>query len=155
MDECLGCDLTSGRLNLPGGRIYSTSHWVVEHCVGPLGVGTLIVKPFRHCTHFWELTEQETEQLGPLLRRAASTIRAILNPDQVYICQWSHAGWTPQHLHFVLQPAWNNQEDKHLRPGPFLQVDMFETNALPPIGEVEAFCEKAKELIQTWKAQAL
>lgn len=45
---CLACDLTAGRRPCPGGRIDETPGWVVEHCVGPLGVGTLIVKPKRH-----------------------------------------------------------------------------------------------------------
>jgi hypothetical protein len=29
MEGCLACDLTNGGLDLPGGRIYATSHWVV------------------------------------------------------------------------------------------------------------------------------
>jgi hypothetical protein len=48
MNDCLACDLTEGRVPLPGGLIHETSRWRVEHCVGPLGVGTLIVKPKRH-----------------------------------------------------------------------------------------------------------
>jgi diadenosine tetraphosphate (Ap4A) HIT family hydrolase len=91
MEECLGCNLTNGKLDLPGGRVYATKHWVVEHCIGPLGVGTLIVKPSRHCVHSWELTEEEVKKLGPLLRQVATTIHAILKPDQIYICLWSHA----------------------------------------------------------------
>jgi hypothetical protein len=41
MGDCLACDLTSGALPLPGEVIFETSAWRVEHCVGPLGVGTL------------------------------------------------------------------------------------------------------------------
>lgn len=148
MKGCLACDLISGRRDLPGGRIYSTDHWVVEHCIGPLDVGTLIVKPLRHCVHFWELTDDEVGELGPLLRRAAATIRAILNPDQVYVCLWSHAGWKPGHLHFVLQPAWNAAPGECARPGPFLQVEMFEANQAPPREEVEAFADQARQVIR-------
>jgi len=151
MEECLACNLTNGKLNLPGGRIYATPHWVVEHCIGPLVIGTLIVKPFRHCIHFWELTEEEVRELGPLLLRVTATIKAILKPDQIYICLWSHAGWKPGHLHFVIQPSWNHLKRKHQHPGPFLQVDMFETNVLPSNKKIEAFCKKAKELIRTFK----
>lgn len=141
-------------MELPGGRIYATSHWVVERCIGPLGIGTLIVKPFRHCLYFWELTEEETRELGPLLRQAASVIRAILDPDQVYICLWSHAGWSPQRLHFVLQPSWNHLHREHSHPGPFMQADMFKANARPPRDEVEAFAARAKEVIRTLDAPA-
>ncbi len=147
MEKCLACSLTDGTLDLPGGRIYATPHWVVEHCIGPLGVGTLIVKPLRHCVHFWELTEEESKELGPLLRQVAVTMRAILKPDQVYVCLWSHAGWKPGHLHFVLQPSWNDLQRDHQRPGPFLQVDMFEAGVQPAREEVEAFATKAREVI--------
>ncbi len=154
MKECLACDLMSGKVELPGGRIYETAHWVVEHCVGPLGVGTLIVKPKRHCVHFWELKTRETTELGPLLQRASATIRAVLNPDQIYVCLWSHAGWQPGHLHFVLQPSWNHLQQRYQRPGPFMQVDMARAETYPPQKEVEAFACKAKELIRSANADA-
>ena len=147
MPDCLACNLTSGETDLPGGRIYAAQYWVVEHCVGPLGVGTLAVKPFRHCIHFWELTDEEVRELGPLLRRVAATIHVILRPDQVYVCLWSHQGWKPGHLHFVLQPSWNHLQQQHRRGGPFLQVDMLERNVQPPREEVEAFATQAKETI--------
>ena len=44
----MACQLTSGERDLAGGRIFQTEHWVVEHCAGTLGVGTLILKPLRH-----------------------------------------------------------------------------------------------------------
>ena len=48
MEGCLACDLAEGRVDLPGGEILVTEHWIVEHTVGPLSLGTLIVKPKRH-----------------------------------------------------------------------------------------------------------
>ncbi len=48
MEGCLACELADGRRPLPGGRIDDTAHWLVDHCVGPLGVGTLVVRPKRH-----------------------------------------------------------------------------------------------------------
>jgi len=32
---CPACELTSGERELPGGRVHSGQHWVIEHCVGP------------------------------------------------------------------------------------------------------------------------
>ena len=147
MENCLACDLTSGKLDLPGGRITATRHWVVEHCIGPLPLGTLIVKPFRHCLHVWDLTEEETEELGPLLRKVSAVIKNITNPDQVYVCLWSHAGWTPGHIHFVLQPSWNDLQNEFQRPGPYLQVDMETKNVKPSPSEIEEFAAKAKDLL--------
>ena len=147
MEGCLACDLTEGRRNLPGGRIFATDHWVVEHCIGPLGVGTLVVKPFRHVTHLWELTPKEAAEIGPLLRRVAAAVEAILIPDQVYVCLWSHADWEPCHIHFVVQPVTADQQSDHQRPGPFLQVDLFEAHNTPPEQDVQDFAEKAREAI--------
>jgi diadenosine tetraphosphate (Ap4A) HIT family hydrolase len=142
---CLACDLTAGRRQPPGGSILRTPHWAVEHCVGPLGVGTLIVKPLRHVVHIWELTEGEAAELGPLLRRVSSTIAALLGPDQVYVCLWSHADWTASHIHFVLQPVWSRQRDEHPRQGPFLQAEMFDGNITPPVEEMAALAARARE----------
>lgn len=141
---CLACDLTSGKLDLPGGRIYSTRYWVVEPCIGPFPVGTLIVKPFRHCTHFWELTDEEAKELGPLLHLVSRTVSAILKPDQIYVCLWSHGDWEPGHIHFVVQPSWDALRSQHRYPGPFLQVDLFEADLPLPREEVAAFAQKAR-----------
>ena len=145
VEGCLACDLTSGRQDLPGGSIHTTGHWVVEHCIGPLGVGALVVKPLRHCLHMSELTPDEAAELGPLLQRCTQAIEAIVQPDQVYVCLWSHAGWTPGHIHFVLQPSWNNLGREHEKPGPFLQVDLMRTGELPARDEVEVFAKTARE----------
>ena len=147
MEGCLACDLSEGRRELPGGRIFATDHWVVEHCIGPLGVGTLVVKPFRHVTHLWELRPKETAELGPLLRRVAAAVEAILIPEQVYVCLWSHAHWEPGHIHFVVQPATREHRDEHERPGAFLQADLFEADQTPPSEQVEEFARKAREAI--------
>lgn len=145
---CLGCDLTAGRRDLPGGRIASTEHWVVEPCVGPLSVGSLIVKPRRHCTRLCDLTAEEAGELGPLLRRAVRLVQALCAPDQTYVCLWSHAGWQPGHIHFVVQPVWNAMRAEHPLQGPFLQAAMFEANVAPARAEVEAFVDRARAWLQ-------
>ncbi|MFC1852561.1 HIT family protein [candidate division CSSED10-310 bacterium] len=147
MEECLACRLTQGMLEPPGGKILATRYWIVEHCVGPLGVGTLILKPVRHCVHFWELTAEESREVGPLLQQVAQIIREILNPDQIYICLWSHANWEPGHIHFVLQPVWNKQQQNHRKPGAFLQAEMFQAMDLPDKKEAAAFVAQAKEFL--------
>jgi len=147
-EGCLACDLMAGRRPLPGGRIHATAHWVVEHCVGPLGLGTLIVKPRRHCLHVWELSEAEASELGPLLRRVTAVLHALLRPDQVYICLWSHTGWQLVHLHFVVQPCWNALQERHARPGPFLQAEMFQAGVTPDPAAVEALAARAREALR-------
>jgi diadenosine tetraphosphate (Ap4A) HIT family hydrolase len=142
---CLACGLTSGALPLPGGRIFETARWVVEHCVGPLGVGTLVVKPLRHVVHVCALDAEESAELGPLLQRTAGVVQSLNAADQVYVCLWSHAGWVPGHVHFVVQPAWSAQREQAPGPGPALQMAMFrEARPLDP-DAVSAFAARARQ----------
>jgi diadenosine tetraphosphate (Ap4A) HIT family hydrolase len=139
----LACDLADGRVPLPGGVIHETADWLVEHCVGSLGVGTLIVKTKRHVEHVWELNAGEAEELGPLLREASSIVAGLTSPDQVYVCLWSHRGGVPVHVHFVVQPVTTEQRDRY-GVGPHLQFAMFEADELPPAAAVETFADRAR-----------
>ncbi|MFD9068990.1 hypothetical protein [Streptomyces lasiicapitis] len=68
---CLACGLTDGSVPLPGGAVLRTAHWAVEHCVGPLGVGTFVVKPLRHVTGVHELSAEEA---GPTRTRWSRSV---------------------------------------------------------------------------------
>jgi ATP adenylyltransferase len=144
---CLACDLTHDRRPVPGGRILATARWVVEHTVGPLGVGTLIVKPARHVVHVAELTGAESAELGPLLRQVSAAVTEVVRPEQVYVCLWSHADAVPGHLHFVVQPAMRADMDRFDAYGPKLQMAMFTAGEMPPADEVARVCEPLRALL--------
>lgn len=144
MVGCLACDLAEGRLPLPGGVIHESSSWFVEHCVGPLGVGTLLVKPKRHVTRVSDLTNDEAGELGPLLKSSAAVVDELIEPEQVYTCLWSHAGGTPGHIHYVVQPVTRELMTRYETYGPNLQVAMFAENEAPAESEVAAFAERAR-----------
>ncbi len=145
MEACLACDLSSGRSVLPGGTIARESGWVVEHCVGPLGVGTLIVKPERHVIHLADLTEDEAEAMGRLLHRAASVVTELSKPDQVYVGLWSHAGRRPGHIHYVVQPVDQETMTRHDAHGPKLQAAMFELDDPPDPERIEEYASRARD----------
>jgi diadenosine tetraphosphate (Ap4A) HIT family hydrolase len=146
---CIACDLSAGRRPLPGGVVHATDRWRVEHCVGPLGVGTLIVKPARHVVQVAALDDEEAAELGPLLRRTASIVSELADPEQVYVGLWSHAGREPGHIHFVVQPATTAAIDDFGDYGPHLQALMFDRGTEPPPAEVEAFAELARAAFST------
>jgi diadenosine tetraphosphate (Ap4A) HIT family hydrolase len=104
----------------------------------------VVVKPIRHVLHVADLTASESAELGPLLTRVSGTVSALLNPEQVYVCLWSHAGGIPRHIHFVVQPADAEAVSEHDAYGPDLQVAMFKTGVLPSRGQVEEFCEQMR-----------
>lgn len=99
-DDCLACALAAGQKPLPGGLLHRTENWLVDHCVGPLGLGTLIVKPERHVTAVADLSPAEAAELGPLLQLASWVAGQLVGADQVYNCLWSHAGGVPGHIHY-------------------------------------------------------
>ncbi|MFF9816455.1 HIT family protein [Streptomyces sp. NPDC014006] len=141
---CLACDLMTGRAHLPGGTLLRSGCWVVEHCVGPLGLGTVVVKPARHVTHVAELTARESGELGPLLQRVSAAVTEVVAPEQVYVCLWSHAGGVPGHLHFVVQPVRGEDVSRYDAFGPALQVAMGRAGHLPGTAEVERVCEELR-----------
>lgn len=142
--ECLACDLAAGVRPLPGGLIHRDGGWLVEHCVGPLGVGTLVVKPARHVTSVAELETDEAEQMGRLLRDTADVVSRLSNPAQVYVSMWSHDRGEPGHVHFVVQPIDHAAIDRFGR-GPDLQAAMFAANELPNVVAVAEYAQRARE----------
>lgn len=84
--SCLACDLTNGRAAQPRGLFHSGARWLVQHCIGPLGLGTMIVKPVRYVVSMADLTDDEATELGPLLRcpfragRGVPVVARILSP---------------------------------------------------------------------------
>ncbi|WP_338146116.1 hypothetical protein [Streptomyces scabichelini] len=148
---CLACRLAAGTEPLPGGTIHRTGLWVVEHCVGPLALGTLVVKPLRHVLHVAALTPDESAELGPLLRRVSAAVTAVMRPEQVYVCLWSHAGAVPGHIHFVVQPALRDDIERYGVHGPALQTAMFDAGAVPDEEAVAHVCERMRaELDCQW-----
>ena len=145
MEDCLACELLDGRRACPGGSIDETARWAVEHCVGPLGVGTLIVKPKRHVVHVWELDAEEAAELGPLLRRTAGAVAEVFDPHQVYVCLWSHAENVPGHIHWVVQPVAASEDPG--RRGPQLQASMFEAGEPPDPAAVEVAAERLRAVL--------
>lgn len=145
VEGCLGCDLLAGRTALPGGIVHETRHWVVNHCVGPLNVGTLVVAPRRHVVAVAGLSDEETAEMGPLLCRSAQVIESLCAPEQVYACLWSHGEGFRRHLHIVMQPV---TADLVQRFGGAraeqLQAQMMALGEAPPVPEVEAFCDRAR-----------
>lgn len=142
MDDCLACDLAAGRAPLPGGLIHETAGWRVEHCVGPLGVGTLVVKPKRHVHYLADLDPRESQELGPLLTQTASVVARLTDAAQVYCCLWSHG---PVHLHFVVQPELDDVVAEHGVYGPRMQAAMFARGEAIDVGAATAFAHQARE----------
>lgn len=144
--DCMACELIRNPSALPGGVIAEEGGWVIEHCVGPLGVGTLILKPIRHVTAVAELTNDEAAELGPLLRHFSRLAAELVDAEQVYNTLWSHAGGEPGHVHYVIQPVTGQQIQASGAYGPALQMQMFTSGAQPDPVAVAQMCDRARQL---------
>lgn len=114
--------------------------------MGPLGVGTLIVKPERHVLHVADLTEAEAAAMGTVLHRAAAVVSELSKPDQVYVSLWSHAERQPGHIHYVVQPVDRQTMRRHDAHGPKLQAAMFDSDEPPDPERVEAYAGRARDI---------
>ncbi|WP_030688490.1 HIT family protein [Streptomyces sp. NRRL B-1347] len=146
---CMACGFIGGDRSLAGGTLLRTACWVVQHSIGPLGLGTLAVMPVRHVVHVAELTGSESAELGPLLQRTSAAVTTVMQPEQVYVCLWSHAGAVPGHLHFLVQPACRDDMTRYDAYGPVLQLAMSEANRLPGQTAIEDVCARLKAVLGT------
>jgi diadenosine tetraphosphate (Ap4A) HIT family hydrolase len=145
---CIPCDLLRGRRELPGGRIHETPHFVLVHALGAFGLGAIAVVPVRHVVRVGDLSDEESDSLGRVLRDTGIVVTKLTNPVQVYSCQWSHHGGEAAHIHFILQPI--RAADMAAFPGllgPDLQAAI-RTVAPPALATVEDFAEKARSLFR-------
>jgi ATP adenylyltransferase len=147
MTACLACEVNEGRFPTPGGVILDTGRWVVDHTIGTLGVGTLIVKPRRHVVHVGELDGEEAAELGPLLQRVAAAVAEIAQPSQIYVCLWSHMHRVPGHIHFVVQPVSEELMAELDLHGPALQAELFRRAVQPDPDAAAEFARQARALL--------
>ncbi|OIK01041.1 hypothetical protein BIV23_26795 [Streptomyces monashensis] len=149
MTGCLGCDLLTGRRDLPGGVLHETAAWVVTHVVGSMNLGTLIVGPREHVVAIAELDDAAAAELGPLLRDTARVVESLCRPEQTYVCMWSHGRDARKHLHIAVQPVTAEVRARYggLRSEQ-LQARMLADGVEPDIAEVEQFCDRARELFR-------
>ena len=138
----------------PGGSIFETKHWFVDHCIGPLGVGTLIVKPKRHVVHVADLSSAESSEMGLVLRQAAEVVTRLESPEQVYVTLWSHMHAVPGHIHYVVQPVTSSRIDEHDgKHGCRLQVEMFDRRVFPDRTQASDFARRARDAWPKWASE--
>lgn len=142
---CLGCEIHAGHHEVPGGIVHQTTRWIVNHAVGRLNLGTLVVAPRDHVVAVADLDDAAAAELGPLLRETARVVEAICRPEQTYVCVWSHGRTERRHLHILVQPVTAELVAQYggLRSEQ-LQVKIMTTGEPPDPAEVERFCAEVR-----------
>jgi hypothetical protein len=103
-----------------------------------------LVKPTRHVARVAELSSEEGDEQGALLRCCAIVLDCLLEPEQTYIGLWSHVGREPGHIHYVVQPITAALMDSRPELGPRLQAEMFADGHMPPEEEIVVFADAAR-----------
>jgi diadenosine tetraphosphate (Ap4A) HIT family hydrolase len=99
---CVACDSVRGRRPVPGGPVHAGLLWQVDHRPGPaLVLGYLFVKTIRHVESLAELSRDEAEALGPVLRATCRAVEDVLGAERVHVASW---GEGVRHVHFHVLP---------------------------------------------------
>jgi diadenosine tetraphosphate (Ap4A) HIT family hydrolase len=111
-EACLACQINAGEVDVPGGVIAETLSWRADHCLGPFGVGAVVVKTKTHLEDFWRLPDQEARELGPFLRDLSDAIIKTLGAERIYLTMWVDS--PPHHVHLVLYPRYPADDKRAL-----------------------------------------
>jgi ATP adenylyltransferase len=122
----------------------------VNHVVGSMNLGTLIVGPREHIVAVADLDDAAVIELGPVLRDTARVVEALCRPEQTYVCLWSHGPDARKHLHIAVQPVTTALVARYGGArSEQLQARMLASGDEPAVADVERFCDKARELFRT------
>lgn len=143
--HCLACQIMAGHQTVPGGTIAENDWWLADHCLGPYGLGAVVMKTKAHRENLWDLTVAETAALGPFMQQLSASITAALGAERIYVNLWVDC--PPHHVHFVLQPRYpHNPEELGLRG---LELQVFRT--LSPAPSPEAMAHAAARIRAYWQ----
>jgi diadenosine tetraphosphate (Ap4A) HIT family hydrolase len=92
--------------------IVETAHWRADHCIGPFGVGAVVLKTKEHVGDFWALTPEAAAELGPLASRVSRAIVDGLDAERIYLTMW--VDQQPHHVHLVLYPRYPDEDKRAL-----------------------------------------
>ena len=110
--RCSACAEVAGDISAPGGVILDDGRWLVSHHTGPFtDPGELIIKTRRHCESLSELTRDEAEALGPLLRSATRALEQVTAAERIYAVSFNER---VRHVHFLLLPRTRDMPRGHV-----------------------------------------
>lgn len=103
---CLACDIAQGVRQPPGGFIYESALWTVNHVISDVPWrGWLVLQPRRHVERLHELTPEEMLEYAQVLTRLDHVLREQLDAAKVYICLFAESADCP-HVHFHVIPRY-------------------------------------------------
>ena len=114
MENCFICRKHNGREAAPpGGYIYEDEHWMVCHAPAKLGpLGTLFIESKRHFLDYAEMTSEESDSLGNVMKKVYSALRMHTGAERIY--QVTLMEGVP-HFHSWLVPRGKDASERGLK----------------------------------------
>jgi diadenosine tetraphosphate (Ap4A) HIT family hydrolase len=86
----------------PSSAIWVTEAWRVAHSFNSALLGWLVVVPRRHIESIHELRDDESAELGRLLRHVSKALVEVLDCEKTYVMMFAEAaGFNHVHFHVV------------------------------------------------------
>jgi diadenosine tetraphosphate (Ap4A) HIT family hydrolase len=110
---CHTCELNADTAVLPlRERLYLDDYWRVAHGWSSLP-GWLVVALRRHVEAVDELTPEEAEALGPIIRAASVALKQSVGCEKTYVVLFTeHPRYPHLHLHIVPRMSWFGENDR-------------------------------------------
>lgn len=107
-DDCFACSQAARLPSLPAREaILVEDGWRVAHAFNSALEGWLVVLPLRHVTSMDELTPQEAETLGSLVRRTSRALSEVVGSTKAYVMFFAEAeGFAHLHVYVVPRMEW-------------------------------------------------
>jgi diadenosine tetraphosphate (Ap4A) HIT family hydrolase len=103
---CRACERLASSSPPPRDRVATTGRWQVAHAFNANLEGWCVALPTRHVESLDELDDQETEELGPLLRGVTAALRATVGCEKTYVLLLAESeGFHHVHFHVVPRGA--------------------------------------------------
>jgi diadenosine tetraphosphate (Ap4A) HIT family hydrolase len=145
--DCLACQILAGITQVPGGIIAENPWWVADHCLGPYGLGSVVIKTRAHRENLWDLTSAEAAAMGPFMQQMSESITQALGAERVYASLW--VDQPPYHVHFVLQPRYPDHHTPQELGLKGLELQVFRTLGKAP--PEAAMAEAAAQIRTVWQ----
>ncbi|HEX5943903.1 MAG TPA: hypothetical protein VFY66_16590 [Anaerolineales bacterium] len=84
--DCFLCRKHEGQETTPpGGYIYEDEHWMLCHAPPKLGpLGTLFIESKRHFLDYAEMTDEEADSLGSVMRKVYHVLKLHTKAERIY-----------------------------------------------------------------------
>lgn len=99
MEDCLFCKFVSGQLKTE--IVFENEDFIMFRDINPQAKNHFLAVPRKHFKYLSEMTEEDSEMLGRILRKISSLgdLLGLANGYRLVINQGDDAGQTVPHLH--------------------------------------------------------